>query len=348
MTNPADRKMEVIPMMNKETGKARQIVLILALVAAVTGFGVLPVHAGVQRNPPAQSTEDLDSDGVLDVQETGGISFSGVVNPTTGRTSTNSNPFIYSQCSGSPTETARNLCLKLGSKDVFVFIKKLTASNFHTSLLDTYSVNLDTLLEPVWRPPGNPSPYTQATNTGLGVAVHRLIPPSNSTTWTNTLRAIPGDQRTTNPQPQKAIFITESADTTNPETLGTSGVGTPNYSAGDITIYTQSIRDQVTRVCNGTTVTTCMDMYGTTGIEPVIKNWQIHVASHEVAHSLSLRSPMDAVYREHYATATNSTDLHTILEQAMYKEYPESSKAVFYISLDFTSDEPANYLFYIP
>jgi len=227
----------------------------------------------------------------------------------------------------------------------------LAASKFHTELLDTYSVNLDTLLEPVWRPPGNPSPYTQATNTGLGVAVHRLIPPSNSTTWTNTARSLsqsqvsPIDQRT---NPQKAIFITESDNTAIPEMLGSSGVGTPNYSAGDIKIYTQSIRDQVTRVCNGTTVTTCMDMNGASGIELVIKNWQIHVASHEVAHSLSLRSPMDAVYREHYATATNSTDLHTILEQAMYKEYPESSKAVFYISLDFTSDETANYLFYIP
>jgi hypothetical protein len=343
--------MEVIPMMNKGTGKARQIVLILALVAAVTVFGVLPAHAGPAKDPAPQSTADLDSDGVLDAMETNttsptGVTFSSVVIPATGRTGS----VTYPTCGGSVTGTARNACLKSDSKDVFVFIKKLTSSKFHLDLLDTYSVNLDRLLEPVWRPTTSPSPYPPyLANTGLGVAVHRLIPPSGSIIWTNTSRSLsqsqvsPYDQRA---NPQKAIFITESDNTANPEMLGSTFVGTPNYSGGDIKIYTQSIRDQVTRVCNGTTVTTCMDMNGASGIEPVIKNWQIHVASHEVAHSLMLRRPLDINYREHYATATGSTDLHTILEQAMYKEYPESSKAVFYISLDFTSNEPATYLFY--
>jgi hypothetical protein len=49
--------------------------------------------------------------------------------------------------------------------------------------------------------------------------------------------------------------------------------------------------------------------------------------------------------REHYATATRSGDLHTILEQAMYKEYTGGT-VKFYISKDFTTNEPANYQFY--
>jgi hypothetical protein len=200
--------------------------------------------------------------------------------------------------------------LNPATKDLFVYFGPITPLNSQSLL------------------PDNPMDFVL--NNNLGLSVH-LVDTTKVNSSTRTV-AITGST-------EKAVKLTESLDTSGTDLGGTQVIGNINgvSPAGEATIYTQRIVNQVNQNCpQGTT---CTDVEGSaTGVSNVITKWIKHTIAHETGHVINLKQPCsqkDGGY--HWPVQSNFT-----LDNGVYIR-TSGSKTTFTIGSSYNPNgDPAN------
>jgi hypothetical protein len=138
---------------------------------------------------------------------------------------------------------------------------------------------------------------------------------------------------------QKAVRVTESLSTSNPNVMGsTMSRSTPN-NAEPATVYTQNIINKIEQMCSGASYdSNCKDSTGTiTGREQLRIAYTKHTIAHEIGHMVFLTPNRDRTYDYHYKPGTNS-----IMDYEV-KYTTKSGKVTLYLGTKFTSADQAGF-----
>jgi hypothetical protein len=289
-------------MKKRQTIKAK---MIPGLIALAVMFVIFPFQAGATDCSTllAQPNGDPDNDGFTNSQECQGLTY--VPN----------NVFLNYPSCRQISPPPRGACIDPESSDLFVILFKQTPTNV---------------------PPTNPLEFvtTPATSGGLGIYIHEI-----------DFEVADIERRVTNVQ--HAVRITEDTTNDNSNVLGNTPYGTPNASGcGDGVVYTQRVINQINMRCAGKTE--CKDVY--TGINYSCPSscsglYQRYIKatySHEIAHSVNLRNPVDPTNGIHYPTKTTTTigsQTHHLVLGANWYYTDKGGKVAWYIGDAFTDPD---------
>ena len=287
---------EVIFTMKKGEGlkSCTYSVLILILAFALAMLLIqAPAHGAVtcpsDKNSPdalALKNTDFDGDGFSDYAECYGITLM-------------DQSHFYGRLEGRSMELPPDQYLDPDTKDLFVILVKAT----------DLGANYTNITQ------ANPLEYVSRTLAQGGLAI---------TTHPIGREKATLDRLVTSTSTQKAVRVTESLDTSDPNQSGQSdGCGTPNGS-DNARVYTENIKNRVNSVYQSAKATVPPGL-----IDTYIK----HTIAHEIAHALG---PLAPTYNAKFAGYHYKSGTNVEMDQSVY--YTSKGSTVnFYIGTTYTS-----------
>ena len=265
---------------------------------------------------------DIDGDGFLDTTEEAGITLPpGLVLTETGGS------FLPS-CDGVLEDA---LCVDPGRPDLFVIINRASPSNIPLP------------------------PYADATEDPLMI-LRGFINASGDPVVPHELRAVANNAPQVIVDDQNAVIVNELLNTD----FGALGFaptgGTPNTTSGQVSLYTERIKNEVGKLCSEATICdrngcyvypvgTCQNEDGSVvGIPGLQYRYTQNVLAHETWHVCSLAPPDNTeVILYHFDPNTGWVMEQSIGAKGTKGKFDSTATVTLYISETFNADSRAKY-----